>query len=66
MRKAILKSECPSKKSTIFPNSYEIWGKYSPHEVTIFLKVRKNWAKIVHFLLGHSDFRIAFLIKLRL
>ena len=26
----------------------------------------KDWAKIVDFLLGHSDFKIAFLIKLRL
>ena len=44
----------------------ETWEKYLPHEVIIFLKFHKNWAKIVDFLLGHSDFRITFLIKLRL
>ena len=48
------------------PNPYEIWGKYSPHEVIIFPKFHKKWAKIVDFLLGHSNFRIAFLTKLRL
>ena len=45
-----MKSECPSKKSTIFPNHYETWGKYSPHEVIIIPKFPKNWAKIVDFL----------------
>ena len=48
------------------PNPYETWGKYSPYDVIIFLKFHKNWAKIVDFLLGHSDFRISFLIKLLL
>ena len=48
------------------PDPYETWKKYSPHEVIIFPKFHKNWAKIVDFLLGHSDFRIAFLIKLQL
>ena len=32
------------------PNPYETWGKYSPHEVIIFPKFHKNWAKIVDFL----------------
>ena len=48
------------------PNPYETWGKYSPHEVIIFPKFHKNWAKIVDFLLWHSDFEIGFLIRLRL
>ena len=48
------------------PNPYETWGKYSPGEVVIFPKYHKNWAKIVYFLVGHSDFKISFLIKLRL
>ena len=48
------------------PNPYETWGKYSPQEVIIFPKFHKNWAKIVDFLLGHSDIKIAFLMKLRL
>ena len=48
------------------PNPNETWGKYSPHEVIIFLKFDKHWAKIVDFLLGHSDFRMAFLMTLRL
>ena len=34
--------------------------------MSIFPKFHKDWAKIVEFLLGHSDFKIAFLIKLRL
>ena len=34
--------------------------------MSIFPKFHKDWAKIVDFLLGHSDFKIAFLIKLRL
>ena len=36
------------------------------HEVSIFPKFHKDWAKIVDILLGHSDFKIAFLVKLRL
>ena len=48
------------------PNPYETRGKYSPIEVNIFPKFHKNWAKIVDFLLGHLDFKIAFLMKLRL
>ena len=47
-------------------NPYETWEKYSPYEVIIFPKFHNNWAKIVVFLIGHSDFRIAFLTKLRL
>ena len=34
--------------------------------MSIFPKFHKNWGNIVEFLLRHSDFRIAFLIKLRL
>ena len=34
--------------------------------MSIFPKFNKDWAKIVDFLLRHSDFRITFLIKLRL
>ena len=36
------------------------------NEVSIFSKFHKDWAKIVDFLLGHSDFKITFLTKLRL
>ena len=32
--------------------------------MSIFPKFYKDWAKIVNFLLGHSDFKIAFLIKI--
>ena len=35
------------------------------YEVIILPKFHKNWAKIVDFLLGHSDFKITFLLKLR-
>ena len=66
IRKAISKSECQSKNPQFLPNSYETWGKKLPHKVNIFPKFHKDWAKIVDFLLGHSDFKIAFLIKLRL
>ena len=52
------------KNPQFLPNPYETWRKYSPHEVIIFPKFHKNWAKIVDFLLWHSDFRIAFFIKL--
>ena len=55
-----------AKNPQFLPNPYETWGKYSPYEVIIFPKFNKNWAKILDFLLGHSDFRIAFLIELRL
>ena len=48
------------------PNPYESLEKYSPHEVIIFPTFHKNWAKILDILLRHSDFRITFLIKLRL
>ena len=41
-------------------------GHPVPHEVSIFPKFHKDWAKIVDFLHGHSDFKIAFLIKLQL
>ena len=54
------------KNPQVFPNPYETWEKYSSLEVIILPKFHKNWAKIVDFLLGHSDFKIAFLIKLRL
>ena len=54
------------KNPQYLPNPYETWGKYSPHKVIFFPKLHKNWAKIVDFLLGHSDFKIAFLIKLGL
>ena len=54
------------KNPQSLPNPYDTWGKYSPHEVIIFPKFHKNWAKIVGFLLWHSDFKIAFPIKLRL
>ena len=55
-----------AKNPQFLPNPYETWGKYSPYEVIILPKFHKNWAKIVDFLLGHSDFRITFLIKLQL
>ena len=48
------------------PNPYETLEKYSPYEVIIFSKFHKNWAKIVDFLVGQSDFRIAFLMKLQI
>ena len=54
------------KNPQFFLNFYETWGKYSPLEVIMFPKFHNNWAKIVDFLRGHSDFRTAFLIKLRL
>ena len=54
------------KNPQFFPNPYETWGKYSSDEVIILTKFHKNWAKIADFLLGHSDIRIAFLIKLQL
>ena len=54
------------KNTPFLPNPYETWGKYSPHEAIIFPKFHKNWAKILNFLLGHSDFRINFLIRLLL
>ena len=54
------------KNPQLLPNPYETWEKYSPQEVIIFPKFQKDWAKIVDFLLGHSYFKIAFLIKLRL
>ena len=34
--------------------------------MSIFPKFHKDWAKIVDFLLGHSDFKIPCLMKLRL
>ena len=55
-----------SKNPQFLPNPYETSEKYLPLEVIIFPKFHKNWAKIVDFLLGHSDFRITFLLKLRL
>ena len=36
------------------------------YEVIIVPKFHNTWAKIVDFLLGHSDFKIALLIKIRL
>ena len=51
------------KNPQFLPNPYETCGKYSPN---IFPKFHENWAKIVDSLLGLSDFRIAFLIKLQL
>ena len=48
------------------PNSYETWEKKLPHEVSIFPKFHKDWAKIVDFLLGHLDFKTALFIKLGL
>ena len=54
------------KNLQFLPNSDETWGKELPHEVSIFPKFHEAWAKIVDFLLGHSDFKIPFLIKLRL
>ena len=54
------------KNPQVLPNPYETWGKYTTHEVIIFPKFQRNWAKIVDFLLGHSDFRITILIKLQL
>ena len=66
IRKGILKSECPSKKSTIVAQSlwvrtllYQSQGNRYKSVLT-----HKDLAKIVDFLLGHSDFRIAFLRKL--
>ena len=44
------------KNSQFLPNPHENWVKYSPFEVIIFPKFHKNWAKIVDFLPGHSDF----------
>ena len=38
------------KNPQFLPNPYKTWGKYSPHEKTIFPKFYKNWAKIVDFL----------------
>ena len=62
-----LSQKLPANKNPQYlPNPHETWEKHSPHEVIIFPKFHKNWAKIVHFLLGQSDFEIAFLIKLQL
>ena len=66
IRKAILKSECRSKKSTIFAKFLGNLGKKLTHEARIFPKFHKDWAKTVDFLLVHSDFKITFLIKLQL
>ena len=67
MRKAILKSECQSKKSTTFAQSYnETWRKYLPHEVIIFLKFHKNGQKLWIFYLGSQISELPFLIRLQL
>ena len=34
--------------------------------MSIFPKFHKDWSKIVDFLLGRSDFKIAYLIELQL
>ena len=54
------------KNPQFLPYSYETLGKYFSHELRISPKFHKEWAKIVDFLLGHWDFKIAFLIKLQL
>ena len=33
------------------PNSYETWEKWLPHELSIFPKFHRDWAKIVDLLL---------------
>ena len=63
IRKAILKSECPSKNPQFFPNSYETWMITSSSEY--FPQFSSGLGKNCGFLLGHSDFKTAFLIKLR-
>ena len=40
-----------AKHPQSLPNSYETWGKYLPHKVSIFPMFYKDWAKIVDFLL---------------